>query len=211
MASDPLSAVVTALRRDSVIPDVIPESAGFVPSVLFSVIYPGGKEAVLSTEFTREDTLEEPEINFTPMVASDKLVGDSTANSGEASYTLVMTDPDAISREEPIYREFRHWVVTGITSPAQSPSSTPGSNALKLKPATTPYRPPGPRSGSGLHRYCFLLFQEPEGNSFTIPEGAKEYGEALEERRNWKAFDFGAQYGLKLVGANYFIVRAASA
>lgn len=108
---DPLSAIVSALQRESIIPDVIPQSSAFSPSVLFSVIYPGGKEAVLSTELTREDTLEEPEINFTPMVASDESAGDSTSNRGETSYTLVMTDPDAPSRADPKFRQFRHWVV----------------------------------------------------------------------------------------------------
>ncbi|KAF5347546.1 hypothetical protein D9757_014298 [Collybiopsis confluens] len=51
------NTIVSALKRDSIIPDVIPDSADFVPSVLFSIIYPGGKEAVLSTELTREETL----------------------------------------------------------------------------------------------------------------------------------------------------------
>ncbi|KAJ4485213.1 PEBP-like protein [Lentinula aciculospora] len=210
MALDPLSAVVTALKRESIIPDVIPEKPGFDPTVLFSIIYSGGTEAVLSTELSREDTLEEPEINFTPMVASDESAGDSTSSRGETSYTLVMTDPDAPSKADPKYRQFRHWVITGLQSPAtsQNPSGTASLIALKTRASTTPYRPPGPPPGSGPHRYCFLLFQEPTGDSFTIPEGAKERGAALEERRSWNAFEFGTQYGLKLVGANYFIVKS---
>ncbi|KAJ3751378.1 PEBP-like protein [Lentinula detonsa] len=211
MALDPLSAVVTALKRESIIPDVIPETAGFAPTVLFSIIYRGVTEAVLSTEVLREDTLEEPEINFTPMVASDESAGDSTSKRGETSYTLVMTDPDAPSRADPKYRQFRHWVITGLKSPptSQNPSGTASLTALKTEASTTPYRPPGPPPGSGPHRYCFLLFQEPIGDSFSIPEGAKEYGAALEERRSWNAFEFGNQYGLKLVGVNYFIVKSA--
>ncbi|KAJ4476538.1 PEBP-like protein [Lentinula lateritia] len=210
MALDPLSAVVTALERESIIPDVIPKTSGFVPTVLFSVIYPGGIEVVLSTELLRENTLEEPEINFTPMVTSDEIAGDLTSNRGETSYTLVMTDPDAPSRADPKYRQFRHWVITGLKSPAISsiPSGTSSLIALKTRASITPYRPPGPPPGSGSHRYCFLLFQEPAGNAFTVPEGAKEYGAALEERRSWNAFEFGTQYGLKLVGANYFIVKS---
>lgn len=54
---------------------------------------------------------EEPEINFTSMVASDDSAGDSTSILGETSYTLVMTDPDDPSREDSKYRQFRHWVV----------------------------------------------------------------------------------------------------
>ncbi|KAL0572054.1 hypothetical protein V5O48_009912 [Marasmius crinis-equi] len=204
--ADPLSAVVTALKREQVIPDVIPED--FNPSVLFSVIYPSGKEALLSSELTREDTLDEPEINFTPMVVSDEAAGDSTTDGGETTYTLVMTDPDAPSRAEPKYRQFRHWVITGLKSPAESARETENLVALKAKPSTTPYRPPGPPPGSGFHRYTFLLFQEPRGG-YSIPQDAKEYGAALEERRSWNAVEFGKRYGLKLVGANYFLVRSA--
>ncbi|KAG7090452.1 hypothetical protein E1B28_009568 [Marasmius oreades] len=203
--ADPLSAVVTALKREQIIPDVAPED--FNPSVLFSIIYLSGKEAILSTELAREDTLDEPQINFTPMVMSDEAAGDSTSSEGETMYTLVMTDPDAPSRAEPKYRQFRHWVITGLKSPAKTPTETDSLMALKTKLSITPYRPPGPPPGSGLHRYTFLLFQEPKGG-ISIPEDAKEYGAALEERRSWNAVEFGKQYGLKLVGANYFLVRS---
>uniref|UniRef100_A0A0W0F8D0 PEBP-like protein n=1 Tax=Moniliophthora roreri TaxID=221103 RepID=A0A0W0F8D0_MONRR len=203
--ADPLTAVVTALKREQIIPDVIPED--FDPTVLFSVIYPNGKEALLSTELTREEALNEPDINFTPMVPSDEAAGDSTSDSGETTYTLVMMDPDAPSRADPKFKEFRHWVISGLKSPADSSRETENLVALKTKPSTTPYRPPGPPPGSGIHRYTLLLFQEPRGG-YTIPKGAKEYGAALEERRSWNAVAFGKQYGLKLVGANYFLVRS---
>ncbi|THU78255.1 PEBP-like protein [Dendrothele bispora CBS 962.96] len=207
MASlDPLSSIVTALKRELIIPEIIPESANFYPSVLFSVIYPSGREGILNTELTIEDALDEPEVNFTPMVASDEFTGDSTSNDSETSYTLVMTDPDAPSRANPTSKEFRHWVITGLKAPAQSSDKTGNLTALKTKPSTTPYRPPGPFPGSGLHRYTFLLFQEPPG--FSLPPDAKEFGDSIPERRHWKAFEFGEKYGLKLVGANYFIVRA---
>ncbi|KAF5333940.1 hypothetical protein D9758_018159 [Tetrapyrgos nigripes] len=204
--ADPLSAIVEALKREQIIPEIIPESANFFPSVLFSVIYPTGKEGILTVELTREDTLDEPEVNFTPMVASDESAGDSTSSEGGTSYTLVMTDPDAPSRANPTSKEFRHWVITGLKSPAQTANKTGSLTALKTKPSATPYRPPGPPPGSGLHRYTFLLFQEPSG--FSLPTDAKEFGAEVPDRRHWSAYKFGEQYGLKLVGANYFIVRS---
>ena len=33
----------------------------------------------------------------------------------DASYTLVMTDPDAPSRDDPKFGPFRHWVVSVIS------------------------------------------------------------------------------------------------
>ena len=61
-------------------------------------------------ELTQADTLGEPEINFTPMVLPDTSPL-STSSGTEATYTLVMTDPDMPSGDEPAYREFRHWCV----------------------------------------------------------------------------------------------------
>ena len=57
---------------------------------------------------------------------------------------------------------------------------------------------------------AFVLFREPVGG-VTIPEGAKEYGAELEQRRSWNAVQFGEQYGLELVGASYFLVKGADA
>ncbi|KAG9223558.1 hypothetical protein PLEOSDRAFT_1100961 [Pleurotus ostreatus PC15] len=201
---DPLAEVTASLASVQLIPDVIPPSASFSPSVLFSVVWPTGKEALLGNELTRDETLDEPDIVFTPM---------GTPNSGEGgsetSYTLVMCDPDAPSRADPKYKEFRHWVITGLKSPAITSDKTNNLNALKTKASTTPYRPPGPPPGSGLHRYVFLLFEEPSSaGEFTIPAGSPEYGAALEERRSWGAIKFGETYGLKLVGATYFLVRS---
>ncbi|KAG5650533.1 hypothetical protein H0H81_011922 [Sphagnurus paluster] len=160
----------------------------------FSIVWPNGKAAALGNFLTREDTLEEPDLHF---------IFPGEDSSQEVSYTLVMTDPDAPSRADPKYRQFRHWVITGIKAPV-----TESKVALKMKLSTTPYRPPGPPPGSGIHRYTFLLFEEPE-SGFTVPEGAPEYGAALEERRSWNAVDFGNKHGLKLVGANLFLVQAA--
>ncbi|KAF4605940.1 hypothetical protein EYR40_004732 [Pleurotus pulmonarius] len=84
---DPLAEVTASLASVQLIPDVVPPSASFSPSVLFSVVWPSGKRASLGNELTRDDTLDEPDVVFTPM---------GTLNSGEGgsetSYTLVMCD-----------------------------------------------------------------------------------------------------------------------
>ncbi|TFK47412.1 PEBP-like protein [Heliocybe sulcata] len=201
---DPLSTVVTALKRESIIPDVLPEE--FYPSMLFSVVWPNGKEAVLGNELTREDALDEPSINFAPMNVPAEQA--DSAGGEELAYTVVMLDPDAPGRADPKFKCFRHWVITGLRSPPVASLQSVDLLALKSKSATTPYRPPGPPPGTGEHRYVFLLFQEPPSAPLAIPEGAVEYGAALEERRSWNALDFAKKYGLKLVGANFFICRS---
>ncbi|EJF61651.1 PEBP-like protein [Dichomitus squalens LYAD-421 SS1] len=202
MSSDPLHAIVSALQREQIIPDVVPASYTFTPTVLFSIIYPNGAEVNLGNNMTVEETQDEPEVRLAAL-------NGPWDDASETSYTLVMLDPDAPYRTDAVYRSFRHWVITGLKSPAVKSNSAEALNALKTHPSTTPYRPPGPRPNSGIHRYTFLLFQEPTGPEvFTVPQGAPEYGAALEDRRSWDPIAFAGKYGLKLVGANYFLVTS---
>lgn len=53
----------------------------------------------------------------------------------------------------------------------------------------------------------FLLFEEPIGG-YNVPAGAPEYGAELEQRRGWDAVAFGEKHGLKLVGVDFFLLRA---
>ncbi|KIY47891.1 PEBP-like protein [Fistulina hepatica ATCC 64428] len=185
-----MTEVIDLLKRDELIPTLLPES--FVPSedVTFSIVYPRlsfapGQVVQLAL------TADEPQISIT--FAND---------SGNALYTLAMLDPDAPSRADPKFRSWRHWVITGLK---------PGKPyAIRTKPATTPYRAPKPPPGSGLHRYAFFLFREPE-SSFTISVGAAEYGDTLEQRRKWNATEFAKKYGLQLVGVTYFLTESSAA
>lgn len=106
MAHDPISAVVAALKREQIVPDVLPES--FMPSLLFSIVYPNGREVMLGNEFTVEETQDEPSISFAAMNMPTE---QADSADGEVGYTLAMLDPDALSRAEPLYKSFRHWVV----------------------------------------------------------------------------------------------------
>ena len=54
------------------------------------------------------------------------------------------------------------------------------------------------------------MFQEPSPD-FKIPEGALEFGATLEERRSWNVAKFAETYKLKLVGANFLLLRSAPA
>jgi len=54
----------------------------------------------------------------------------------------------------------------------------------------------------------FLLFEEPVGG-YEIPASAPEHGAEREQRRSWNAVAFGEKYGLKLVGADFFLLKAA--
>jgi hypothetical protein len=110
--TSPLESTVIALKREGIIPDVIPPN--FTPTLLFSILYPTGREVTTGNTLLMEDTLDEPEIVITPMnlpFANADSTGEGDDFAKEVSYTLVMTDPDAPSAENPKYRQYRHWVV----------------------------------------------------------------------------------------------------
>jgi len=93
------SVVLAAIQSQNLIPDILPASFGESDiTVPLSVKFPtSGAEVKLGNELLVPDTQERPVVNW-PEVDG-------------ATYTLVMLDPDAPTREGPIYRSFRHWVV----------------------------------------------------------------------------------------------------
>ena len=116
--TSPLDSTVVALKREGIIPDVIPPN--FTQTLLFSIVYPTGCEVATGNALLREDTLDEPDVVITPMnlpFANADSTGEGDDLAREASYTLVMVDPDAPSREYSTYRQFRHWLVRITNSP----------------------------------------------------------------------------------------------
>lgn len=100
--SDLLANVTASIKAKNIIPDVIRQS-NFVPSVLFSVVWPSnGTVVIMGGKIERSLTDPEPEIKLSPMALP----------KGDASYTLVMTDPDAPTRSDPKFGQWRHWVVS---------------------------------------------------------------------------------------------------
>ncbi|KAG0696767.1 phosphatidylethanolamine-binding protein [Suillus ampliporus] len=198
MLLDPLNAVREDLEDNDIIPDVIPADPPFHPKTLLVVTFPTGQEALLGNTLTKMDTADEPTIAFTPMQVPDV--------TDEPTFTLVMTDPDAPSRENPKFSQWRHWVVTGVKPPPASEAVETGNFVAHLtKPVVTPYCPPSPPAGSGKHRYVLLLFQEPNAD-FSVPANAPERDNKFVNRRNWDVARFAKKYGLKPVGVNYFYV-----
>lgn len=119
-SADPLTSLKFALERESIIPTIIPSS--FQPTLLFAIKYPPDVEVLLGNKLTVEQTREEPSVVVVPMSVPE-VVADGDGKEGEegrrgystkedVSYTLVMTDPDAPSRDDPKFGPFRHWVVS---------------------------------------------------------------------------------------------------
>ncbi|XP_060517233.1 protein D3-like [Cylas formicarius] len=153
--------------------DIIPDSLDEAPSAKVTVIYPGEKEVDLGKELTPTDVIEEPKVSWD---ADPKKL-----------YTLSMIDPDAPSRENPIYREINHWLVVNIKG-----------NDLTTGETITPYRGSRAPKGTGLHRYIFIVFEQ-SGQIAVNEQDLKT------ERRNFNLRKFAKKYGLgKAYAGNYY-------
>uniref|UniRef100_A0A670Z273 Phosphatidylethanolamine binding protein 4 n=1 Tax=Pseudonaja textilis TaxID=8673 RepID=A0A670Z273_PSETE len=73
------------------------------------------------------------------------------------TYVLIMVDPDAPSRSNPMYRFWRHWAVTDIKFLFYFYFWYPD------------YLRPTPPPGSGYHRYQFLLYEQFLDLSLSFP------------------------------------------
>ncbi|XP_032085409.1 phosphatidylethanolamine-binding protein 4 [Thamnophis elegans] len=69
-------------------------------------------------------------------------------------YALIMVDPDAPSRSNPMYRFWRHWAVTDISGTDMKTGNLQGH-------VLADYIRPTPPPESGYHRYQFFLYEQP--------------------------------------------------
>ncbi|OQR70348.1 phosphatidylethanolamine-binding [Tropilaelaps mercedesae] len=108
-----------------------------------------------------------------------------------ALYTLVMTDPDAPSRQNPILGEVKHWIVVNIEG-----------GQLERGETLAGYRGSGPPKGSGIHRYIFVLYKQAGRIAFgetLIPSSSRE------GRTSFKVREFAKKYRLgEPVAGNFF-------
>jgi len=143
-----MTDLIGALTSSQIIPDVLPSSflESFNPTVLFTVVYTTGVQADLGNTVFRSSVLDEPEIRITPLNPIPGFAGATSEGSvrdRQVKYTLVMVDPDAPSRAEPKYRQWRHWVVCARNYPddldlnATSDHWTPNSKCSITKFCTS--------------------------------------------------------------------------
>lgn len=214
---DPLTSVEQALRDNRIVPDIIPADPSFRISTLFSVTWgETDSEVMLGNELTVADVQSEPKVLITPM----SMGGSGFEDERRLSYTVALVDSDAPSHDDRSLSPFRHWLMSGLIPPTagemissasatkdiMDPSMDPLS-AASTRPAISSYIPPDPNGGTGIHRYVFLLFQEPMGGF----AGKIPAEEDIGDRSKWSAVDFARKHRLTLVGANFFTIRASTA
>lgn len=123
----------------------------------------------------------ETAVEYTPTQVKDEPQVVWEAEEG-SYYTLIMTDPDAPSRTDPKFREYRHWLVANI----------PG-NQVSEGEVVAAYVGSGPPKGTGLHRYVFLVYKQPGKLTFDEPHVNKN---SSQDRPKFRAAKFAEKYKL---------------
>lgn len=135
------------LKKWKIVPDVLPSISGNIEQMKISY---EGITILEATELTPSQAHDEPKISWTSNI--------------NKFYTLFMTDPDAPGVEDYSFREFIHWVVTDI----------PGDD-IKCGNVVVDYLGPAPPYASGIHRYCFLVYEQKEKGVVDINKAKKMF------------------------------------
>ncbi|XKL62196.1 hypothetical protein PGB90_002029 [Kerria lacca] len=159
-----ISSTMNKFEEEKIVPDVIPVA----PKEILKVTYSGGLEVNLGNELTPTQVKDKPSVKFN--------------GNPNSFYTLCMTDPDAPSRKNPKFREWHHWLVGNI----------PGFEIEKGE-TLSEYIGSGPPPDTGLHRYVFLVYQQPGKLTFTEPRLTNRSGD---NRGLFKISKFAENYKL---------------
>ncbi|KAL6904224.1 phosphatidylethanolamine-binding protein [Trichoderma evansii] len=187
----PLSAFAQALTSSLAVAKLVPGSAealiprGFMPTTRLGVSF-DGRDVELGNLFRVR------EVKLAPFVSFEAEAGDSL---GDASYMLLLLDPDAPTPDDPKFAFWRHWVLPGL-----KPLTSADGIVAQTKPVLTEYLAPGPKDDSKPHRYLFLLFREPHGLALTKEDVG---GEEFVQRRSFDAVTFVEKHQLQLVSVNW--------
>ncbi|KAL3280710.1 hypothetical protein HHI36_003946 [Cryptolaemus montrouzieri] len=153
---------------------IVPDVIDVAPSAAIKIKYPNGKEVDFGSELTPTEVKDEPSVQWE--AKSDKY------------YLLVMTDPDPV----PAVREVKHWLVGNIKG-----------NDVGNGEVFAEYLGSGPPKGTGLHRYIFLVYEQPGKIDFEEPPKTSQSSRA--NRLKFSIKNFAKKYNLgNPIAGNYF-------
>jgi phosphatidylethanolamine-binding protein len=191
LSTEGASSIHDALKYSSVISEVLDD---FEPTHSLSITYPKSHESVqLGNDIPVASVSSRPAFEFHAMS-----VDNGTPGSSNKTFTLILTDPDAKSRDNPKWSEMCHWILTNLTAPVTS-----GINISK-NGELVEYLPPTPPPKTGKHRYVFVLLEGQEGPALSTPKDRKHwgFGKIRHGVRDWAK-----ENELKVVGANFFYAQ----
>ena len=146
--------------------------------------------ARLGNKIKPKDVQDEPDLEL-------GLASRLSSTAAKAVYTLVLSDPDALSRENPVKAQMCHWIVTNITLPGflalDSIMRLPfGLNTEGPEPGLVvleSYFAPAPPPKTSFHRYVFAFLRSNNLDG-ALPKAPKErphwgYGRERAGIREW--------------------------
>lgn len=173
-----MTDVVKQFQKHNIIPDILTTA----PSELLEVSYSNGAKAQLGNELTPTQVKEKPAVKW--------------AFKENSYYMLAMVDPDAPSRENPKMREWHHWLVGNIL----------GCD-IKQGEVLSDYIGAGPPKGTGLHRYVFVVYRQPD-NKCNFSKIAKLPSNSGNKRGKFSISKFAQQFSLGTpVAGNFFVAK----
>ncbi|KAK2034913.1 PEBP-like protein [Colletotrichum zoysiae] len=199
----PRSMSTREFRRAFLDAGIVPDVMGsFNPTVSFytgyktgdgnkTLMMPGAKLQPMETKFPFEFSVEN--------------IMNAQNVTRNTRYILCMIGPDSPTRDGPTERNMRHYLAGNLT--VEQTKSEILSSALVMRnssPAFNDYMAPDPKSGSGVHRYVYLLYVQPEKLN---KMGFDAMGVDMKERKKFSVSQFRKQAGLsRPIGGTVFTV-----
>ncbi|KRX39958.1 OV-16 antigen [Trichinella murrelli] len=163
--------VAGKFKEAGIVPDVLDKA----PTEKLEVLFPGKPAVNLGDTFHTLDVRHAPKVSY-------------PGKEGHY-YSLIMIDPDNLSRENPCQAEWIQWMVLNIPYDAIS--------AGMMSRHLVGYMIPGPQPRTGLHRFVFLLFEH---------HMRKLNQPSIKSRAKFKVREFMAKHKLSdPVAGNYFL------
>ena len=193
----------------------------FSPTFSLSLSYPSNHRTVsLGNKIPPSDTSTAPIFEIHSLSSPSSLSPTRTLASNK-TYTLVLSDPDATSRADPVKGQMCHWIATGISLTSRNSSEgieEESAYTLEMYPHAEgvvgnvvkqlmDYLQPAPPKGTGKHRYVFVLLASEDGGEgkkeLTKPEARPHWGYGTMGKgvREWAA-----ENNLVTVGKLSFLV-----
>eukprot|EP01084_Bolivina_argentea_P313792 543459_1 len=175
-------------KSDHIVPDVVDDE----PLELLTVEYRVKAGNTVRKVEEMGQTLTPTQVQDVPYKIAFKSVDKSKL------YTVILTDPDARDRVKHEFREWVHFVKINVSG---ADLSTGGD-------AIVEYVGSGPPQGSGLHRYCWLVYEQSNGRIDVDKCGQRKLKAAGSNgvgRQSWKARKFASDNKLgPLVAGTYY-------
>ncbi|KAF7955418.1 uncharacterized protein EAE97_000677 [Botrytis byssoidea] len=190
---EPLKGIKKTLKKSSIIPDVLDPfipTCYILPSYNLSSSSSSSKKVKLGNKLRPSQTQSAPSIKvFCP--------GKYHVKGG---LTVILTDPDAPSRDDDSMSEMCHWI-------ARIPEAVVGREGISgewsgselEEVGIVDYKAPAPPKGTGKHRYVFVLL---EGYNVDL-EGPKERKHWGFEKPGSGIREWAGRENLTVVGANF--------